>query len=69
MSEDLSPWEFERQSDHAVDEFTILGLDKYDCPVKHNEGVRKHNLHLYNFDGIPSEVIDDMKQKNLITLQ
>ena len=65
MVEDLSPWEFECQSDHAEDEFKILGLDQ-ESPVKHNEGVRKKNLYDYNFEGIPREVIEEMKQLNFI---
>jgi hypothetical protein len=66
MAEDLTPWEFECQSDHAVDEFKILGLDR-DAPVKHNEGVRKHNLYDYNFDGIDQSIIDEMNSLGLIT--
>ena len=66
MTEDLSPWEFECQADHAVDEFKILGLDQ-DAPVKHNEGVRKHNLYDYNFDGIDQSIIDEMNNLGLIT--
>ena len=66
MAEDLTPWEFECQSDHSVDEFKILGLD-HDAPVKHNEGVRKHDLHNYNFDGIDQSVIDEMNKLGLIT--
>lgn len=66
MAEDLTPWEFECQSDHAVDEFKILGLD-HDAPVKHNEGVRKHDLYDYNFDRIDQSVIDEMNKLGLIT--
>ena len=66
MAEDLTPWEFECQSDHTVDEFKILGLDQ-EAPIKHNEGVRKHNIYNYNFDGIDQSIVDEMNQLGLIT--
>lgn len=65
MQGDLTPWEFECQSDHAVDQYHILGLD-YDSPVVKNEGVRKRDIYAYNFDNIPQSVIDEMKQLNII---
>lgn len=51
MQNDLSPWEFECQSDWVRDKYHILGMGD-DAPVVYNEGVRKRNIHLYNFDGI-----------------
>lgn len=66
MVEDLSPWEFECQSDHAIDEFLILGMNSFDSPVRNNEGVRKHNIYDFNFDGIPEEVINEMKSLKFI---
>jgi hypothetical protein len=62
MQNDLTPWEFECQSDHAVDEYRILGLD-YDSPVTKNEGVRKTNIYNYNFDNLPLEIIEEMRAK------
>lgn len=65
MTEDLSPWEFECQSDHAVDEFQIIGL-KDSVPFKHNEGVRKYNIYDFNLEGIDQEVIQEMKMLKII---
>lgn len=65
MAEDLSPWEFECQSDHVVDEFQVLGLID-NIPFHHNEGVRKYNIHNYNFDGIDLETIQEMKNLKII---
>lgn len=65
MAEDLSPWEFECQSDHAVDEFQVLGLID-NIPFHHNEGVRKHNIRDYNLEGIESSVIQEMKNLKFI---
>ena len=66
MANDLSPWEFECQSDHANDEFLILGMDKMDSPLRNNEGVRKTNIFNYNLDGIPELMIDEMKQAGIL---
>lgn len=66
MVEDLSPWEFECQSDHANDEFIILGLNTLDAPVTNNEGVRKRNIYSFDLNGIPEEYINEMKQLNIL---
>ena len=65
MQEDLTPWEFECQSDFARDKYHILGLDD-DSPVRKNEGVRKHNLHAFNFDGISEDILNEMKTLKFI---
>lgn len=62
MQQDLTPWEFECQSDHAEDEYRILGLDD-DSPVTKNEGVRKKDIYNYNFDNLPLEIIEEMRVK------
>lgn len=62
MQQDLTPWEFECQSDHAVDEYRILGLD-YDSPVTKNEGVRKRDIYNYNFDNLDQSIIEEMRAK------
>lgn len=66
MQNDLSPWEFECQSDLARDKYHILGLDKENAPIRHNEGVRKRDIFAYNFAGLDQSIIDDMKQKGVI---
>ena len=48
----LTPWKFETQ-DPRNDNWTILSF--YHPPMKHNEGVRKHDPHLLNLDGLPIE--------------
>lgn len=65
MTEDLSPWQFECQADHAVDEFEILSMDQ-EAPMRHNEGVRKRNIFDFDLNGIPEEVIAEMKQLKII---
>lgn len=44
----LTPWKFETQP--TVDDFQIIG-PKINI-VEHNEGVRKHDIHNLNLDGI-----------------
>lgn len=58
----LTPWKFETQS--AVnDGYRILGMDT--AAVPHNEGVTKKNIYDYNFDRIPQEVVNEMKELKL----
>jgi hypothetical protein len=54
----LSPWEFETQ-DPKNDGWDVVGLIDY--PVKHNEGVRRFDLHKLNLDGMCQEDIDHIK--------
>lgn len=58
LQPNMSPWEFETQSCFN-DGWKILGLEN--PAVIHNEGVTKHDIHKYNFKGIPEEVIAEMK--------
>lgn len=58
LTADLNPWEFEVQP-KVLDEFQNVCID---TPVIiHNEGVRKHDIHKYNFEGIEESVIEEMK--------
>lgn len=60
----LSPWDFESQ-DPTNDGWQILGFDKKNMPVKHNEGVTKRDIFKYNFVGLEKEV-EEMKKLNII---
>lgn len=67
---DHSPWNFEnlkgtlmQRPDH---EFKNLALDKFNAPIKHNEGVRKRDLHAFDLNGIDENVIEEMKQLNIL---
>lgn len=44
----LDPWQFEKQS--AFDSYVIIGPQEN--ILEHNEGVRKHNIHELNLEGI-----------------
>jgi hypothetical protein len=66
MVEDLSPWEFECQSDHATDDFQVIGLAD-NIPFKHNEGVRKYAIHDFNLEGIEEATIQEMKTLKIIS--
>lgn len=66
MQQDLTPWEFECQSDYQNDNWAIVGLNKEDAPVKHNEGVRKRDIYKYNFDGIDPVIIGEMKKEGIL---
>lgn len=59
----LTPWKFETQKS-INDGWEIIGLGT--AAVEHNEGVRKHNIYNYDFTGIHSEVIEEMKQLKYI---
>ncbi len=61
----LSPWDFETQ-DSMNDEWSVVGLDKADSPIRHNEGVTRHDIFKYNLEGIEQSVIDEMIQLNLL---
>ena len=54
----LTPWQFEVQDAH-YDGWDVLGL--IEPPLRHNEGVRKHNIHLMDFNGFPQEDLDHIK--------
>lgn len=57
MQKDLTPWEFECQSDYQVDKWNVLGLDKEQSPLVKNEGVRKRNLYEFDLNGMAEEDI------------
>lgn len=60
LTPDLSPWEFETQS--AInDGYSIFGFDRNNSPVRHNEGVRRFDIHKFNFDGMNHAQIEEMK--------
>jgi len=54
----LSPWDFEVQ-DPKNDGWAVIGF--VDPPVKHNEGVRRFDLHKLNLDGMTDEDIEMIK--------
>lgn len=59
----LSPWDFETQPS-INDGYNIFGLKK--AVMKHNEGVTKRDIYNYNFDGISEEVLNEMKELNIL---
>lgn len=62
----MNPWEFECQ-DKVSDEFLNIAFEDRDSSILwHNEGVRKRNIHEYNFEGIDPVVLEQMKQKGII---
>lgn len=65
LTSDLNPWEFECQ-EKVNDEFYNVCLEKHDAPVSHNEGVRKHDLFKYDLNGIPEEVLQEMRDLKII---
>ena len=52
LHEGMTPWEFETQ-DPTDDGWQIVGAVDY--PLLHNEGVRRHDIHKFNMDGIDDE--------------
>lgn len=65
MQKDLSPWQFESQADTAIDDYHVVGLGEN--PVVHvNEGVRKTNIYQYDLNRIDENVINEMKQLQII---
>jgi hypothetical protein len=59
----LTPWKFETQPS-VYDGWKIMGPAK--AAVSHNEGVRKHDIHKLNLDGIDDETISEMKTLGII---
>lgn len=66
----FTPWSFENQDGTLMTfhekEFINIALQKYDCPLDSNEGVRKHDIHKYDLTGIAQEDIDYLKSNRLI---
>lgn len=60
LTNDLSPWEFETQS-CKNDGWKIVGMNKQQCPIKHNEGVRRFDIYKYNFHGMDIETIKELQ--------
>lgn len=58
----LSPWDFEKQ-ESTNDGYRILGFKE--AAVYHNEGVRKRNIHEFDFTGMDKDV-KEMKELFLI---
>lgn len=65
LTANMNPWEFECQG-KISDNWDVVGLDRDSAPVLHNEGVRRFDIHKYNFEGIDPLVIDEMKTKGII---
>lgn len=55
----LSPWDFETL-DPKNDGWDVIGF--IGPPVKHNEGVRRHDIYKLNLDGMKQEDIDHIKK-------
>lgn len=66
MQADLTPWQFECQSDNQVDRWLVLGLDQASAPLIKNEGVRKRNIHAYDLNGIDETTISEMKTMGIL---
>lgn len=58
LTDGLDPWSFERQDAHDP-KWQVVGLVEY--PMRHNEGVRKHDPHALDLNGFPEEVVDHIK--------
>ncbi len=54
----MTPWDFETQ-DPKNDGWDIIGFVY--PPVKHNEGVRRFDIHKLNIDGMCQEDVDHIK--------
>ena len=55
----LSPWDFETL-DPKNDGWDVIGF--IDPPVKHNEGVRRHDIYKLNLDGMKPEDIEHINE-------
>lgn len=63
LKDGMDPWTFETQD--PKDDWQIVGL--LDYPIVHNEGVRRHNIHEFNLDGMDAEdLINIAWQENSI---
>ncbi len=65
LTRDMNPWEFECQL-KVPDSWDVVALHKHSAPVTHNEGVRRRDIYKYDLEGIPNEVVDEMKQKGFL---
>lgn len=55
LKDGMDPWTFETQP--TADDYQIIGLEDY--PLRHNEGVRRHDIHDFNLDGMdPEDIIN-----------
>jgi len=68
LTKGLSPWDFETQYSKN-DNYIVVGMNKYDCPIKHNEGVRRFDIFNYDFSGIDGQTLSELqtiiKQNNI----
>ena len=63
LQEGMDPWTFETQD--PQDDWQIVGLLEY--PITHNEGVRRHNIHELDLNGIePEDLINITWEENSI---
>jgi hypothetical protein len=51
LKDGMDPWQFETQE--TKDDWNIVGL--LDYPIVHNEGVRRHNIHEFDLNGLDPE--------------
>lgn len=60
----LDPWQFEKQTANIPPEkvFVNVTLEKDRAPLASNEGVRKINLHEYDFHGMDEHTLKELKQ-------
>lgn len=58
LKPNMTPWEMETQ-DPMNDGWEVIGLVDY--PVKHNEGVTRHDIYKLNLAGMCQEDIDHIK--------
>jgi len=61
LKPDLSPWDFESQQPKN-DGWEIIGMDRESCPLKHNEGVTRHDIYKYNFNGMDEETLNELNE-------
>ena len=60
LTKDLNPWEFETQYSKN-DGYVILGMNRQQCPLKHNEGVRRFDIFKYDFTGIDDQTLNELQ--------
>lgn len=62
----FDPWSFENQGGTLTtfkeDEYINVALAKHDAPLTSNEGVRRFDLHRYDFTGLVEEDIIHLKK-------
>lgn len=61
LTDNLSPWEFETQYSKN-DGWKIIGMDKKQCPIKHNEGVKRTDIYKYDFTNIDQQTLGELQE-------